>query len=152
MNRQKRRILADLDYLKQNKVTLLREDTMSPGEWSQQSQRLLDELAEVDAKLAAYSATEKEMLDFVLNFSELIKEISTLYARATGQDRRKLVHMVFSELKLNSGKVASYKAKPEFAMLIDRPFMQNKLLCDANGSPGWIRTSDLGVNSALLYR
>ena len=151
LNGQKRRVMADLDYLRRNKVTLLREETMSPGEWSEQSQRLLDELAEVDAKLAAYSATEKEMLDFVLHFSDLMKELSTLYARATAQDRRKVVHLVFSELSLNNGKVASYKAKPEFAMLLDRPFVQNKLLCDEIGSPGWIRTSNHSVNSRMLY-
>lgn len=150
-NRQKRRVMADLDYLRRSKVTLLREETMTPGEWSQQSQQLVDELAEVDAKLTAYSQTEKEMLDFVLNFSDLMKELSTLYARAMKEDKRKLAHLIWSDLSLYEGKVASYKAKPEFAMLLDRPFMKDKLTCDVNGSPGWIRTSDLLVNSELLY-
>lgn len=142
---RKKRILGDLDYLKQNKVTILREKAMSPTELHAESQRLLQELKEVDAILNAQTETEEEMVQFVLRFSEIMKLASSLYKDTLDMEKRRLTSLIFSYLVLVDGKVASYKAKEEFEPLLNRPSVQN-------GSPGWIRTSDLGVNSALLYR
>ena len=83
------------------------------------------------------------MLTYVLNFSELMKSASSLYKYATDAEKRKLAHLVFLELTFKDGQLASYKAKPEFEILLNRPSVQI-------GSPGWTRTSNLGVNSALL--
>ena len=145
INSRRKKILKDLDYLRDNKITLLREGAMHPSEWKFEADRLVTALKEVDALLSAQTETEEEMLAYVLNFSELIKSASSLYKQATDGEKRKLTHMVFLELAFRDGLLASYKAKPEFEILLNRPRTQD-------GSSGWDRTNDLGVNSALLYR
>lgn len=75
-------------------------------------------------------------------------EASSLYKLATDAEKRKLAHLVFLELTFKDGKLAAYKAKPEFEILLNRPSVASA----QSGSRSWIRTSDLGVNSALLYR
>ncbi len=138
--RRRDRVNKDLDYLKENKVSLLREGAMAPAEWKKDRDDLLAELKEVDALCEAHTETEAEMLDYVLTFSELVKSASRLYKHATGQEKRRLAHLVFSELVLVDGKLASYSAKDEFSVLLNRP-------SDQNGSPNisllkpfyWIR-------------
>lgn len=144
LNRRRKRALEDLDYLKQHKITLLRENAMKPEEWREETDRLLDELKEVDALLEAQTATEEEMLTYVLSFSELMKSAAAIYKTCTDMEKRKLAHLIFSELILVDGKLASYKAKPEFEILLNRP-------CVQNGSRGRTRTDNQRVNSALLY-
>ena len=121
LHRKRQRIHKDLDYLRNSKISLLREKTMSPSEWREEAEKLTGELKEVDALLEAQTETEEEMLEYVLNFSELMKSASSLYKDATSQEKRKLAHLVFSELTLFDGTVISYRAKPEFAILLDRP-------------------------------
>ena len=144
LSRRKTRVNKDLDYMKQNKVTLLREGAMSPAEWKGEEQRLLAELREVDALHGAHTETEEEMLKYVLMVSELVKNASLLYKHATTQEKREIAHMLFLELTVVDGKVASYKAKEQFAPLLERHNAQV-------GSSGWIRTSNHSVNSRMLY-
>ena len=141
---RKKRINEDLDYLKSNKITLLRQGTMSPSEWNAESARLIVEQKEVDALFEAHTQTEEEMLEYVLTVSELAKNASRLYKLATSQEKRRLAHLVFSELVLVDGELASYKAKEEFAPLLERPR-------DQVGSRGRVRTDGQFVNSELLY-
>ena len=138
LHRQRKRIHKDLDYLRSSKVSLLREKAMSPTEWREEADKLTSELKEVDALLEAQTETEEEMLSYVLSFSELMKSASSLYKDATSQEKRRLAHLVFSELTLVHGKVASYKAKPEFEILLNRP-------CIQVGSSDWTRTSNPSV-------
>ena len=152
LNCRRTRINKDLDYLKEHKVTLLREKAMTPAEWKEDSERLIGELQEVDALLGAHTETEEEMLEYVLTFSELMKSAADLYEKATAQERRKLAHLVFSELTFTDGKLASYKAKPEFEILLNRPKLQESEEEKDIGSRGRDRTDDQCVNSALLYR
>lgn len=142
---RKTRINRDLDYLKENKVSLLREKTYTPSDFSTEYQKLVGELKEIDALHGAHTETEEEMLDFVLMVSEVVKNASRLYKYATSQEKREIAHMLLSELVLVDGKMASYKAKDEFVPLLERHSVQI-------GSSGWDRTNDLGVNSALLCR
>ncbi len=137
--------MCDLDYLKENKVALLREKAYTPSALNTEQEKLVAELKEIDALYGAHTETEEEMLDYVLMVSELIKNASLLYKHSIGQEKREIAHMLFSELVIENEKLASYKVKEEFAPLLERHSVQN-------GSPGRIRTYDLGVNSALLYR
>lgn len=85
------------------------------------------------------------MLEFILTVSELIKDATALYKHAVDTEKRRLTHMMFFELTLKDGIVASYKAKDEYDVLLKRPSVQD-------GSPDWIRTSNPLVNSEVLYR
>lgn len=131
LNRAREKILADLDYLKNNKITLLREGTYDPASLRDEADDLTEDLEEVDVALSAFTESEKEMLDFVLSFSELIKGASALYKHALDSEKRRLTHLVFSELVLVDGKVADFTAKEEFEPLFKRRGVQD-------GSPSWV--------------
>jgi site-specific DNA recombinase len=143
LNARRKRVLNDMDYLKANKITLLRENTMAPAELNSELERLVAELEEVDALLSAQTESEKEMLTYILTFSELFKNASALYKDATDMEKRQLAHLVFSELRFINGEMASYSAKEEFSILLNRPRV-------ANGGPDGTRTRDLHSDSVAL--
>ena len=151
LNQRKRRVLKDLDYLKENRITLLREAAMTPEEWRSESEKLISELTEIDKLLEVQSHSEREMLDFVVNFSELFRTAAELYREALNTEKRRLAHLVFTELIFKDGKVASYKAKPEFEILLNRPRKTDIGMDQDNGSRGRVRTDGQFVNSELLY-
>ncbi len=121
LNNEEKRIYKDLDYLKKNKITLLRENIMSPAEYSQDSNRLLGELEEVKNKKKSLEISEREMLDYILSFSELMKNASLYYKHALDQEKREFAFQVFSELVYYNGEIANYTAKDGFAVLLNRP-------------------------------
>ncbi len=124
---------------------------MSPTELKTDADRLKAELKEVDGLLNAQSESVEEMLDFLLNFSELLKNASLLYKFGTEAEKRQIVHTVFSELTFTNKMLASYKAKPEFDVFLKRPISALKGTKSDNGSPGWTRTNNPVVNSHMLY-
>lgn len=134
LNKRRDRIHKDLDYLKANKITLLRERAMSPADWKADCDKLLAETTEVNKLLEAYSETEVEMLNYVLTVSELVKNAAKLYRYATIQEKRQIAHLLFSELVLFNGKLVSRSAKPEFAVLLDRPRKASEQHVCENGS------------------
>lgn len=144
LNRKRTNILKDLDYLKENRVRFLREGVYTPAGLLEESEKLKAGLKEVDAVLGKYTEAEEEMFDFVMTFSELVERATDLYGEAFDLEKRKILHLLVSELSLDSGKMASFKAREEFEPILNRPDVQN-------GSPGWIRTNDQLVNSQLLY-
>ena len=120
LHRERKRILSDISYLRDNKITLLRQEVMTPAEWKAETVAITDKLAELESKQQGCSETEADMLDYVLAFSELIKEAASLYGKATDNERHKLTKLIFSELVMKDGKVFKYTAKPEFAVLLQR--------------------------------
>jgi site-specific DNA recombinase len=150
---ERRRIYADIDYLKKNKFTLLRTNASSPEEYAKEMMDLESQLADVDAKVLAYSEAESEMLRYVLTFSELIKSAKEYYKYALDVEKRDIVTQVFSELVFIDGKLHNVAAKEGFAALFARhehrknAIQMNSVL---SGSEGGIRTHDQLVNSQLL--
>lgn len=107
---------------------------MAYSEWTRQADEKIQKLEELDTEQAAYTATEKEMLDFVLTFSEMTHGATASFIDGTDAEKRKLTHKVFSELVVIDGVLASYKAKENYAVLLNRPSVQS-------GAAGWNRTS-----------
>jgi len=95
---------------------------MDPDEIRKEKEGLQCQLREIDKKVEAYSESEEEMLDFVLNFSELMKEASAIYKQATTQEKQRLTKLVFTELTIFDGKL-EYKATEEFEPLLNRKEM-----------------------------
>ena len=118
-----------MDYLKKNKISLLRENTMQPSEVVEEFESLDNRLKEVEAKQSAYNESEREMLNYVLTFSELVKEASTLYKLANDAEKRRLTTLIFSELTISDGSLTKYTAKQPFDVLLKR--------IDYAGGPGW---------------
>ncbi|MBU0766629.1 hypothetical protein KKF55_02505 [Patescibacteria group bacterium] len=53
-----------------------------------------------------------------------MKNAAAIYKTCTDMEKRKLAHLIFSELILVDGELASYKAKPAFEILLNRPSVQ----------------------------
>ena len=146
LHSQRKRILGDFDYLKANKITLLRHNTMSPKEFTEEHGRLEAELAEVDAKVQAYSQSESEMLKYVITFSELVKMAKEYYKHALDSEKREIAKQVFSELVFFEGKLHHFEAKDGFQALFARHQAKEKHPAYAecfSGGPDGNRTRDL---------
>jgi predicted nucleotidyltransferase len=117
LENQRRRIYGDLDYLKKEKITLLRNG-ISVEEYNRDVARLEEELEAVEIKMSVYSEAESEMLKYVLTFSELVKMACLYYKKALDTEKREIACHVFSELHLYGGKVAYLKAKEGFEALL----------------------------------
>tara|TARA_Y100000310_G_C20234399_1_gene601748 strand:- start:7 stop:276 length:270 start_codon:yes stop_codon:yes gene_type:complete len=86
-------------------------------------------LKEVEVKQSAYNQSEREMLNYVLTFSELVKEASTLYKLANDSEKRRITSLIFSELTISDGRLEKYNAKQPFDILLKQ--------VDYCGGPGW---------------
>jgi site-specific DNA recombinase len=120
INRRRRKILEDLDYLKENKITLLREGALTASELKKSGEDLTEKLKELDAQTQAHTESEEEMLHYVLNFAELMKMAPELFKSANVEERRRILQLVFSEITIFNGNV-TFKASEEFAPLLNRP-------------------------------
>ena len=152
LERQRKRIYGDLDYLMKNKITLLRNEVSTPETFAADTARLETELAEVAAKMAIYQEAAHEMLKYVLTFSELINLASECYKHALDTEKREMVTNAFSELVFFGGEF-KFIPKDGFRALFAR-FEKTKTtqvaLSGFSGSGGGIRTHDQLINSQLL--
>lgn len=145
LNKQRKRVYDDLDYLQTNKITLLRTNTYTIQQFGEDVVKLQKELDEIEEKSKAYKEATMDMLKYVINFSELVKEAKLYYENALDTEKRDITLSVFSELTFHNGNLSNFKAKEGFAALFNRRSM-------LSGSEGGIRTRDQEINSLLRYR
>ncbi|NMB47928.1 recombinase family protein [Candidatus Kuenenbacteria bacterium] len=118
LNNERKRIYADLNYLTKNKITLLRNNVMSIEDIGEQESKLKQELEMVEQKTAAHKEAAGEMLNYIVTFSELVKNASLYYKHALDSEKREIATQVFSELVFNNKILANYNAKEGFEALI----------------------------------
>ncbi len=151
---KRKRVFTDLDYLKHNKVTLMRTGAIAPEDYGEDVERLESELKEVYAQMEVYKDAESDMLRYVLAFSEMVKRAGEYYRDALDTEKHELVTLAFSELSFCSGEF-KFVGKDGFSALFSR-FGDTKRpqngLGAFSGSEGGIRTHGQSVNSRLLYR
>ena len=119
LHRNHRKILDDLDYLAKDKLSLLRTQVYSPQQILDEEGRLSILLEEVKGSITAYSESAKAMLDYIIAFSELVKNASEYFKYALDLEKRELVIQVFSELYIDSGEM-KYVAKYGYDALLRR--------------------------------
>jgi DNA invertase Pin-like site-specific DNA recombinase len=138
LNNERKRIYADLNYLTKNKISLLRNETMSIEEISKDEKRLNRDLELIEEKTGAHKEAASEMLKFIITFSELIKMASIYYKHALDTEKREIATQVFSELTIRDRKLADFKAKEGFQAL----FMRHDLMFGSLGGTafelGWL--------------
>lgn len=120
LHQERKKIFADLTYLTKNKITLLRNCVMSPEQITQDEKRLSQELEKIDAKLDAHGEGAREMLQYVITFSELVKNACLYYKHALDTEKREIASQVFYELCFKNGFLANYNAKEGFCTLLKR--------------------------------
>ncbi|TSC85101.1 MAG: Uncharacterized protein G01um101413_485 [Parcubacteria group bacterium Gr01-1014_13] len=145
LNKQRQRLFDDLDYLQNNKITLLRTNVYSMEKINDEINSLERRLDEIEEKMKAYKEAAIDMLKYVLSFSELVKEAKLYYEHALDTEKRDITLSVFSELTFHNGSLSKFKAKEGFEALFKRHDT-------ISGSRGRIRTDDQLVNSQLRYR
>ncbi len=117
---QRKKWLADMDYLTTNKLTLLRTETMDATAIKDEESRIKLHLEEIEAKIKAYADSAEDMLNYVISFSELMKNASLYYEYALDTEKQEIVMNVFSELTFAEGELVNYKAKEGFEALLNR--------------------------------
>ena len=119
LHRAHTKILDDLDYLAKDKLSLLRTGVYTPQQILEEEGRLSISLEDVKTKINAYSDSAKAMLDYVIAFSELVKNASEYYLYGLDTEKRDLVVQVFSELYIENGEL-KYVAKYGYDALLKR--------------------------------
>jgi site-specific DNA recombinase len=135
---QQKKWLADMDYLTTNKLTLLRTNTMNVDDIRTEENRISSKLSEINVKIRAQAESAEAILDYVISFSELVKNAYLYYKHALDSEKQELASNVFSELVIYGRKLQSYKAKEGFEALLNRPNM----LVGAAGGGGGTRTHE----------
>ncbi len=120
LHSHQRKIVADLDYLTKNRITLLRTGAMVPESIKGEEDRLTKELDNVHVEIAAYGESAPAMLKFVMRFSELVKDASLYYKYALDNEKREMAMEVFSELTFRDRQLVKYSAKDGFGALLAR--------------------------------
>ena len=115
---RQRKVLADLDYIAQNRITLMRTAAMAPEDIAVEAERLNALLLNINAEISAYSESAPEMLKFIMRFSELVKDASLYYRFALDNEKREMIMTMFSELVFKERKLVKYTAKEGFGALM----------------------------------
>ena len=145
---QQKKWLADMDYLATNKLTLLRTNTMDISAIQDEESRISLKLAEIEVKMRAQAESAEAILDYVISFSELVKNAALYYKHALDTEKQEVAMNVFSELVFDGRKLVSYKAKEGFEALLNR---QNTHI-GSSGAPSRARTCHLILKRDLLYQ
>ncbi len=133
LSRKFNKVNADLEYLTEEKLTLLRNQIMTPEEVKDEEARLRTILEEVKAKMEIKGISASNMLQCVLSFSELVKKLSFYFKHAFDSEKRMIITKIFTELKIFNENV-EYEAKQGFNALLRRSEGQISLSGAGGGS------------------
>lgn len=81
--------------------------------------RLNIEIEECQTELKANAESSQKILEYVISFSELIKNASVYFEHALDSEKREIVNQIFSELYYTNGEL-KYIAKQGFSALFCR--------------------------------
>ena len=147
LHHQVTKTIENLDYLEKDKLNLLRTGVFTPAQIIAEEGRLNLLLSELQEKMNSLSVSSKAMLEYIISFSELVKNASAYFEHALDSEKRDIVLQVFSELYIENGEL-EYVATDAYNALLGRFDTSKTQSC----SPGRDRTCDQSINSRLLYR
>ena len=120
---RQRAVMADIDYIAQNKITLLRTKSMDIDAINAEINRLETKLATVNQEIDTYTATAPEMLRHVVTFSNLVKNAGMYFEHALDNERREIATIIFTELTFSGKKLINYRANDGFDVLLGRSWI-----------------------------
>lgn len=121
LEREQLRLERDLTYLRENKITLLREGAYGAGDFAAEVQRLEDARdAIIDKQEILASVAPAQMLETVLSFLELVNLAQQSYCQSSPQEKRMLATAVFLELHISDSRIAEVRAKDGFQEVLNR--------------------------------
>ena len=113
-----KRLIEDLAYLMENKLSLLKSRVYAPEGFVEEETKLkaeLDSLTKDEVSTASLSETVKA----VKKLSELLKDVDRLYNSSESSEKEEITRTTFSELSV-SGNELKYKCKNGFQPLAMR--------------------------------
>ncbi len=125
---QKNKTVENLDYLKKDKLNLLRTGVFAPAQIIEEEGRLQTLLANFEEKIQSLSVSTKAMLEYVISFSELTKHTAAYFTHGLDTEKRDIVIQVFSELYITNGEL-KYVANEAFEALLRRYDASKTLSC-----------------------
>lgn len=127
-DRRKKKIRADISYLRSNKLNLLITSVYSPEEYLAEEERLNQELREIQDAEQDSDIAMHEVVKTVVKLSELLKDAALYYENALSHEKEEIVRIIFSELTI-SEKTLKFKCTEGF-----KPFEKRMLsYCDLTG-------------------
>ncbi|HEV3245052.1 MAG TPA: recombinase family protein [Candidatus Paceibacterota bacterium] len=120
LHARQRNLLADIEYITQNRISLIRTGGMTPDAVVAEETRLNGALNVVHEEIRAYGESAQEMLRYVISFSELVRNASTYFKYALDSEKREIATQVFYEIVVTDKKVENYVAKDGFDALLRR--------------------------------
>lgn len=115
-DRRRRKITDDLAYLRNNKLSLLKTGAYTPEGISDEEQKQIVELSQLENTLKADNASINDILEDTVKLSELLKTGSKYYLFAKSKEKEQLIRIIFSELSV-FGNTLHYKCKNGFKAL-----------------------------------
>ena len=134
LNHELKKRLDDLDFLSKNKISFIRDEVMSVPDIKNEEYRLINEINNIQKKIGEMSESAEKMFDYILTFSELIKNSVYYFDNALDTEKHEIVSQIFIELFIDGEKI-KYSAKPGFDELLSRESHSIEL----RGSLCWIR-------------
>ena len=122
--RKQRRIQEDINYLKQQKVSLLRTEAYSPEEYRQELRRLEEELRGEKEGIGGGCLSSGEISECVISILELLKSARLWYEMALDIEKHDLVRIMGLELRFYGQDLAGFTTKEGFEALLKLPTVQ----------------------------
>ena len=116
---QKNKVVENLKYLTDDKLNLLRTGVFTPAQLIEEEGRLTLLLSEIQGKISNLSISAKAMIEYVMSFSELVKNTALYFQYALDTEKRDIVVQVFSELYIENGEL-KYVANEAYNALLQR--------------------------------
>lgn len=144
IERRRKRTQDDLDYLKREKVALLRTGAYSPDEYQKELALHEKDLVALEQEMEVCPVElEQEIHGLAVSVSELLKSARLCYRMALDVEKRDILKSVVSELVLYDRNIASFTPKKGFTAL-------QKWRDIPSGSPDGMVSELLNIRSALL--
>ena len=117
---KERNYLADVGYLAENKVSLMRSGGWTPEMLFVEGNRLDGLLNGIRDEIKIYAESAQEILKYVISFSELVKNSGIYFKYALDSEKRDIATQIFYEITVKDKTIESYKAKDGFDVLLAR--------------------------------
>ncbi len=116
---KKKKLSADLAYLSDNRLPLLKAGVYTPEAYVVEETRLNRELLALSQHKNTASPDHQELAQSLLSVSELLKNVAVAYSNSKSHEKDGIVRTIFSELTL-SENTFDYQCTKGFKPFSDR--------------------------------
>ncbi|HEY4513066.1 MAG TPA: recombinase family protein [Candidatus Paceibacterota bacterium] len=127
LERQKRKLNEDLSYLRNNKLSLLKNGVYSGEDYLAEEADIAQKVENIRKEEENCDVSMREVVKDVVFLSELLEDAYLYYTLAKAPEKQRIITKIFSELTV-SEETMKYKCRNGFKVLENK----KSLLCDLN--------------------